>query len=68
MAEFKSDPLTLIAERVAYKKAISEHEKLRKFITSRLAIQVKELRSDRAKVNENLEQTKKFVVTTYHVN
>jgi hypothetical protein len=63
MSEFKSDRENLIAERVAYKKAISEHAKLlEKFITSRLATEVKELRSDRAKVNENLEQTKKFVV------
>ncbi|OUU22221.1 MAG: hypothetical protein CBB97_15515 [Candidatus Endolissoclinum sp. TMED37] len=63
MEEFKSDRESLIAERVAYKKAISEHAKLlEKFITSRLATEVKELRNDRAKVNENLEQTKKFVV------
>ena len=63
MEEFKSDRESLIAERVAYKKAISEHAKLlEKFITSRLATEVKELRADREKVNENLEKTKKFVV------
>ena len=64
MEEFKIHPeVALIAERVAYKKAISEHAKPEKFITSRLAIQsYVELRNDRAKVNENLEQTKKFVV------
>ena len=63
MEEFKSDREALIAERVAYKKAISEHAKLlEKFITSRLATEVKELRADREKVNENLEKTKKFVV------
>ena len=63
MEEFKSDREALIAERVAYKKAISEHAKLlEKFITSRLATEVKELRADREKVNENLENTKKFVV------
>ena len=28
MEEFKADPRFLIAERVAYKKAISEHAKL----------------------------------------
>ena len=51
----------LIAERVAYKKAISEHAKLlEKFITSRWATQVKELRADPEKVNENLEKAKKF--------
>ena len=63
MEEFKSDREALIAERVAYKKAISEHAKLlEKFIASRLATEVKELRADRAKVNENLQETKKFVV------
>ena len=56
MAEFKTDREQLIAERVAYKKAISEHAKLlEKFITSRLATEVKELQADRAKVNENLQ-------------
>ena len=60
--EFKSDREALIAERVAYKKAISEHAKLlEKFITSQLASEVKELRDDRAKVAENLDKTKEFV-------
>ena len=60
--EFKSDRESLIAERVAYKKAISEHAKLlEKFITSQLATEVKELRTDRAKVAENLDKTKEFV-------
>ena len=63
MEEFKTDREALIAERVAYKKAISEHAKiLEKFITSQLAAEVKELRDDRAKVAENLETTKSFVV------
>jgi hypothetical protein len=63
MTEFKSDRESLIAERVAYKKAISEHAKiLEKFITSQLASEVKELQADRAKVAENLETTKSFVV------
>jgi hypothetical protein len=63
MTEFKSDRESLIAERVAYKKAISEHDKiLEKFITSQLASEVKELQADRAKVAENLETTKSFVV------
>ena len=63
MTEFKSDRESLIAERVAYKKAISEHAKiLEKFITSQLAAEVKELQADRAKVAENLETTKSFVV------
>ena len=63
MEEFKSDRESLIAERVAYKKAISEHAKiLEKFITSQLAAEVKELQADRAKVAENLETTKSFVV------
>ena len=63
MEEFKKDREDLIAERVAYKKAISEHAKLlEKFITSQLATEVKELRDDRAKVSENLEKTKEFVV------
>lgn len=63
MEEFKSDREALIAERVAYKKAISEHAKLlEKFITSQLANEVKELRADRERVNENLEKTKSFVV------
>ena len=60
--EFKTDREALIAERVAYKKAISEHAKLlEKFITSQLANEVKELRDDRAKVAENLDKTKEFV-------
>ena len=63
MTEFKTDREALIAERVAYKKAISEHAKiLEKFITSHLAAEVKELQADRAKVAENLETTKSFVV------
>jgi len=63
MEEFKKDREDLIAERVAYKKAISEHAKLlEKFITSQLATEVKELRDDRAKVSENLEKTNAFVV------
>jgi len=63
MDEFKADREALIAERVAYKKAISEHAKLlEKFITSQLANEVKELRADRAKVNEHLDRTKEFVV------
>jgi hypothetical protein len=63
MDEFKTDREALIAERVAYKKAISEHARLlEKFITSQLANEVKELRADRAKVNEHLDRTKEFVV------
>jgi len=63
MEEFKTDREQLIAERVAYKKAISEHAKLlERFITSQLAKEVKELRADRAKVNEHLDRTKEFVV------
>ena len=63
MDEFKSDREALIAERVAYKKAISEHATLlEKFITSQLATEVKELRADRTKVNEHLGRTKEFVV------
>jgi len=63
MEEFKTDREQLIAERVAYKKAISEHARLlEKFITSQLAKEVKELRADRAKVNEHLDRTKEFVV------
>jgi ribosomal protein S17E len=63
MEEFKTDREALIAERVAYKKAISEHASLlEKFITSQLASEVKELRDDRAKVNEHLDRTKDFVV------
>jgi len=63
MDEFKTDREALIAERVAYKKAISEHASLlEKFITSQLANEVKELRDDRAKVNEHLDRTKDFVV------
>lgn len=60
--EFQTDRQALIAERVAYKKAISEHAKLlEKFITSQLVSEVKELRADRAKMNESLETTKAFV-------
>ena len=63
MTEFKTDREALIAERVAYKKAISEHAKiLEKFITSQLAAEVKELQADRKTVAENLETTKSFVV------
>jgi hypothetical protein len=63
MEEFNTDRQALIAERVAYKKAISEHAKiLETFITSQLAAEVKELRADRAKMNEALETTKGFVV------
>ena len=63
MEEFKTDREALIAERVAYKKAISTHASLlEKFITSQLATEVKELRADRTKVNEHLGRTKEFVV------
>lgn len=62
--EFQADRQALIAERVAYKKAISEHAKLlEKFITSQLANEVKELHADRSKMNESLETTKAFVTS-----
>jgi len=60
--EFQADRQALIAERIAYKKAITEHAKLlEKFITSQLASEVKELHADRTKMNESLETTKTFV-------
>jgi hypothetical protein len=63
IAEFQTDRASLIAERVAYKKAIKEHAAvLQKFITSQLVAEVRELRQDRAKMNESLDTTKSFVV------
>jgi hypothetical protein len=62
ITEFQADRDALIAERVAYKKAIKEHASLlEKFIVSQLATEVKELQADRAKMNEHLDTTKQFV-------
>jgi uncharacterized coiled-coil protein SlyX len=63
LAEFMEDRKALISERVAYRKSIKEHAKfLEGFINQQLVKEIKELRDDRAKMNESLETTKTFVV------
>lgn len=63
MLELAEDKKAVAAERVSYKKAISEHaKKLDKFVAEQLAKEVRELRDERAGVQEHVSRLDDFVV------
>ena len=62
VSELVEDKKALAEERVKYRKAIAEHaSKLDQFVTKMVAKEVQELRADRARVAETLEQMDGFV-------
>jgi hypothetical protein len=62
VAELAEEKRSLAADRVKYRKAISEHAKLLdKFVTNMVAKEVKELRADKAKVAEHVAKLDEFV-------
>ena len=62
IAELAEDKKALAAERVKYRKAVSEHAKLLdKFVTATVAKEVKELRADRSRVAEHVAKLDSFV-------
>lgn len=62
VAELAEDKKALAAERVKYRKAVSEHAKLLdSFVTKMVAKEVKELRADRARVAEHVTKLDDFV-------
>ena len=62
MAELAEDKKALAAERVKYRRAVSEHAKLLdKFVTEMVAKEVKELRADRTRVAEHVAKLDNFV-------
>lgn len=63
LTELAEDKKATVAERVNYKKAVSEHaEVLNKFITETLANEVKELKHDRVSQSENFAKLEGFVL------
>lgn len=63
LAELAEDKKATVAERVNYKRAVSEHaEVLNKFITETLASEVKELKQDRVKQSEDFAKLENFVL------
>ena len=63
MIELAEDKQKVAEERVAYKKAVSEHsKKLEKFVAEQLAKEVKELRDERNAVSEHVSKLDDFVV------
>ena len=63
MQELAEDKAKVAEERVAYKKAVSEHaKKLEGFVAEQLAKEVKELRADRTNVQSHVEKLDNFVV------
>lgn len=63
LAELAEDKKATVAERVNYKRAVSEHANvLNKFITETLASEVKELKTDRISQNENFAKLEGFVL------
>jgi hypothetical protein len=63
MLELAEDKQAVVQERVAYKKAVSEHSvKLEKFVAEQLAKEVKELRADRTNVQSHVTKLDDFVV------
>lgn len=62
MSEFVEDKKALAAERVKYRRAISEHAKLLdRFVTEMVSKEVRELRSDRSRVAEHVGKLDEFV-------
>ena len=63
LAELAEDKKATVAERVNYKKAVSEHAGvLNKFITETLASEVTELKADRKLQSENFAKLESFVL------
>jgi hypothetical protein len=63
MLELAEDKKAVAEERVAYKKAISEHStKLNKFVSEQLAKEIKELRAERNSVSSHVSKLDDFVV------
>ena len=63
LAELAEDKKATVAERVNYKKAVSEHANvLNKFITETLASEVTELKADRRSQSENFAKLEGFVL------
>ena len=63
LAELAEDKKATVAERVNYKRSVSEHaEVLNKFITETLASEVKELQHDRVKQSEDFAKLENFVL------
>ena len=63
LAELAEDKKATVAERVNYKRAVSEHaEVLNKFITDTLASEVKELKQDRVAQGQNFAKLENFVL------
>ena len=63
LAELAEDKKATVAERVNYKKAVSEHANvLNKFITETLASEVTELKADRTAQSENFAKLENFVL------
>ena len=65
IAEFVEDRKQLAAQRVEYKKNMKPHmEMLRKFISSQLANEMKELHTDRAQMAEQIKTLESFVTSS----
>tara|TARA_B100001057_G_scaffold424076_1_gene446598 strand:- start:273 stop:1403 length:1131 start_codon:yes stop_codon:yes gene_type:complete len=63
LAELAEDKKATVAERVNYKRSVSEHaDVLNKFITETLASEVKELQHDRVKQSEDFAKLENFVL------
>ena len=63
LAELAEDKKATVAERVNYKRAVSEHANvLNKFITDTLASEVKELKQDRVAQGQNFAKLENFVL------
>jgi hypothetical protein len=62
IAEIAEEKNSLAADRVKYRKAISEHATLLdKFVTQMVAKEVKDLRADRSNVQEHVSKLDEFV-------
>jgi len=62
IADIAEEKNSLAADRVKYRKAISEHAKLLdKFVTQMVAKEVKDLRADRSNVQEHVSKLDEFV-------
>ena len=63
LAELAEDKKATVAERVNYKRAVSEHANVHnKFITDTLASEVKELKQDRVAQGQNFAKLENFVL------
>ena len=63
LAELAEDKKATVAERVNYKRCVSEHaDVLNKFITETLASEVTELKADRKAQSENFAKLESFVL------